>query len=119
MTWPETIVVKSCHSVSKNRIDQTNPRTDVSPASLAAIDYAVDLGMPDKATILIVFLIDSIQYSIPALLILTRFFLSDYPDWGRTVTRRRVEEYVREHFTDSRGYHLSCDQDVLLLRRRD
>ena len=69
MTWPETIVVKSCHSVSKNRIDQTNPRTDVSPASLAAIDYAVDLGMPDKATILIVFLIDSIQYSIPALLI--------------------------------------------------
>jgi protein-L-isoaspartate O-methyltransferase len=50
---------------------------------------------------------------------LTRFFLSDYPDWGRTVTRRRVEEYVREHFTDSRGYHLSCDQDVLLLRRRD
>jgi SAM-dependent methyltransferase len=49
---------------------------------------------------------------------LTRFFLSDYPDWGRTVTRRRVEEYVRSHFTDPRGYRLSCDQDVLLLRRR-
>jgi hypothetical protein len=49
---------------------------------------------------------------------LTRFFLSDYSDWGRTVTRRRVEEYVRSHFTDPRGYRLSCDQDVLLLRRR-
>jgi hypothetical protein len=49
---------------------------------------------------------------------LTRFFLSDYPDWGRSVTRRRVEEYVRSHFTDPRGYRLSCDQDVLLLRRR-
>src|SRR5215469_5525790 len=36
--------------------------------------------------------------------VLTRFFLSDYPDWGRTVTRRRVEEYVRSHFTDPRGY---------------
>ena len=48
---------------------------------------------------------------------LTRFFLSDYPDWGRTVTRRRVEEYVRSHFTDPRGYRLSCDQDALLLRR--
>ena len=49
---------------------------------------------------------------------LTRFFLSDHPGWGRTVTRRRVEEYVRSHFTDPRGYRLSCDQDVLLLRRR-
>lgn len=49
---------------------------------------------------------------------LTRFFLSDHPDWGRTVTRRKVEEYVRSHFTDPRGYRLSCDQDILLLRRR-
>jgi trans-aconitate methyltransferase len=49
---------------------------------------------------------------------LTRFFLSDYPDWGRTVTRRRVEEYVRSHFTDPRGYRLSCDQDALSLLRR-
>ncbi len=49
---------------------------------------------------------------------LTRFFLSDYPDWGKTVTRRKIEEYVRSHFTDPRGYRLSCDQDVLLLRRR-
>jgi hypothetical protein len=49
---------------------------------------------------------------------LTRFFLSDYPDWGITVTRRKVEEYVRSHFTDPRGYRLSCDQDILLLRRR-
>jgi hypothetical protein len=48
---------------------------------------------------------------------LARFFLSDYPDWGKTVTRRRVEEYVRSHFSDPRGYRLSCDQDVLLLRR--
>ena len=45
-------------------------------------------------------------------------FLSDYPDWGRTVTRRRVEEYVRSHFTDPRGYRLSCDQDALSLLRR-
>lgn len=49
---------------------------------------------------------------------LTRFFLSGHPDWGRTVTRRKVEEYVRSHFTDPRGYRLSCDQDILLLRRR-
>jgi hypothetical protein len=49
---------------------------------------------------------------------LTRFFLSDHPGWGRTVTRRRVDECVRSHFTDPRGYRLSCDQDVLLLRRR-
>jgi Methyltransferase domain len=49
---------------------------------------------------------------------LTRLFLSDYPDWGRTVTRRRVEDYVRSHFTDPRGYRLSCDQDALLLLRR-
>jgi SAM-dependent methyltransferase len=49
---------------------------------------------------------------------LTRFFLSDYPDWGRSVTRRKLEEYVRSHFTDPRGYRLSCDQDVLLLRPR-
>jgi SAM-dependent methyltransferase len=49
---------------------------------------------------------------------LARFFLSDYPDWGRSVTRRRVEEYVRSHFTDPRGYRLSCDQDVLLMRPR-
>jgi hypothetical protein len=48
---------------------------------------------------------------------LTRFFLSDYPNWGKTVTRRRVEEYVRSHFTDPRGYRLSCDQDALLLLR--
>ena len=49
---------------------------------------------------------------------LTRFFLSDHPDWRETVTRRKVEEYVRSHFTGPRGYRLSCDQDVLLLRRR-
>ncbi|HJU09889.1 MAG TPA: class I SAM-dependent methyltransferase [Candidatus Binataceae bacterium] len=49
---------------------------------------------------------------------LTRFFLSDYPDWGRRITRPRVEEYVRRHFTDPRGYRLSCDQDALTLRRR-
>ena len=49
---------------------------------------------------------------------LTRFFLSDYPDWGRTVTRGRVEEYVRSHFTDQRGYRLSCNQDALSLVRR-
>jgi hypothetical protein len=49
---------------------------------------------------------------------LTKFFLSDHPDWGRTVTTRRVKEYVRSHFTDPRGYRLSCDQDVLVLRRR-
>jgi hypothetical protein len=49
---------------------------------------------------------------------LTRFFLSDYPDWGRIVTRRRVEEYVRSHFTHPRGYRLSCDQDALSLTRR-
>jgi hypothetical protein len=49
---------------------------------------------------------------------LTRFFLSDYPDWGRRVTRRRIQEYVLSHFTDPRGYRLSCDQDVVLLRRR-
>jgi hypothetical protein len=48
---------------------------------------------------------------------LTRFFLSDYPDWGKTVTRRRIEEYVRSHFTDPRGYRLSCDQDAVLLLR--
>jgi hypothetical protein len=49
---------------------------------------------------------------------LTKFFLSDHPDWGKTITRRKVEEYVRSHFTDPRGYRLSCDQDILLLRRR-
>ena len=49
---------------------------------------------------------------------LTRLFLSDHPGWGRTVTLRGVEEYVRSHFTDPRGYRFSCDHDVLLLRRR-
>lgn len=49
---------------------------------------------------------------------LARFFLSDHPDWGRTVTRRRVEEYVRSRFADPRGYRLSCDQDALSLLRR-
>jgi Methyltransferase domain len=48
---------------------------------------------------------------------LTRFFLSDYPDWGKTITRRRIEEYVRSHFTHPRGYRLSCDQDAVLLQR--
>jgi SAM-dependent methyltransferase len=48
---------------------------------------------------------------------LTRFFLSDYPNWGTGVTRSRVQEYVLSHFTDPRGYRMSCDQDVLLLRR--
>ena len=49
---------------------------------------------------------------------LTRLFLSDYPDWGRNVTRRRVEDYVRSHFTGPRGYRLSVDQDALSLRRQ-
>jgi phospholipid N-methyltransferase len=49
---------------------------------------------------------------------LTRFFLSDHPGWGKAVTLRGVQEYVRSHFTDPRGYRLSCDQDVLVLRRR-
>jgi hypothetical protein len=49
---------------------------------------------------------------------LTRFFLSDYPDWGGIVTRRRIEEYVRSRFTHPRGYRLSCDQDALSLTRR-
>jgi len=49
---------------------------------------------------------------------LTRFFLSDYPYWGSSVTRRRVEEYVRNHFIDPRGYRLSCDQDALSILRR-
>jgi hypothetical protein len=49
---------------------------------------------------------------------LTRFFLSDYPVWGGTVTRRKVEEYVRSHFIDPRGYRLSCDQDAVCLLRR-
>lgn len=48
---------------------------------------------------------------------LTRFFLGDYPDWGKTVTRRKIEEYVQSHFTHPRGYRLSCDQDAVLLRR--
>lgn len=48
----------------------------------------------------------------------TRFFLSSYPDWDRSVTHRRVLEYVQKHFTDPRGYRLSCDQDVLVLQRR-
>jgi hypothetical protein len=48
---------------------------------------------------------------------LTRFFLGDYPDWGETVTLRKVEEYVRSHFTHPRGYRLSCDQDAVLLLR--
>jgi nucleotide-binding universal stress UspA family protein len=43
--------------------------TDLSPLSVDAIDYAVDLAMPDKAEILIVFVIEPIQYSIPPLLI--------------------------------------------------
>lgn len=43
--------------------------TDLSPLSLDAVDYAVDLAMPDKAEILIVFVIEQIQYSIPPLLI--------------------------------------------------
>jgi hypothetical protein len=37
---------------------------------------------------------------------------------GALVTRRRVEEYVRSHFTDPRGYRLSCDQDAISLWRR-
>ncbi|MBV8135287.1 MAG: hypothetical protein JO121_06545, partial [Deltaproteobacteria bacterium] len=49
---------------------------------------------------------------------LTRFFLSDHPGWGKAVTLRGVQEYVLSHFTDARGYRLSCDQDVLVLRRR-
>lgn len=49
---------------------------------------------------------------------LTRFFLSNYPDWDRPVTHRRVLEYVQSHFTDPRGYRLSCDQDALVLLRR-
>ena len=48
----------------------------------------------------------------------TRFFLSSYPDWDRPVTHRRVLEYVQSHFTDPRGYRLSCDQDAVVLRRR-
>ena len=49
---------------------------------------------------------------------LTRFFLSDYPDWGNKVTLRRVQEYVLSHFAGPRGYRMSCDQDVLLVRPR-
>lgn len=49
---------------------------------------------------------------------LTRFFLGNYPNWDRPVTRRRVLEYVQSHFTDPRGYRLSCDQDALVLLRR-
>ena len=30
---------------------------------------------------------------------LTRFFLGDSSDWDKTVTRHRVEEYARSHFT--------------------
>lgn len=43
--------------------------TDLSPVSLDAIDYALDLAVPDQAEVLIVFVIEPIQRAFPPLLI--------------------------------------------------
>jgi universal stress protein A len=43
--------------------------TDFSPASLEALDYAIDLAQPNPAEIVIVNVIEPIQYEIPPLLI--------------------------------------------------
>ena len=43
--------------------------TDLSPVSLGALDYAVDLAQPDQAEIVIIFVIEPIQYAFPPLLI--------------------------------------------------
>ena len=43
--------------------------TDFSPASLEALDYAVELGQMTQADLLIVYAIEPIQYEIPPLLI--------------------------------------------------
>jgi hypothetical protein len=37
----------------------------------------------------------------------------------RPILRDDVEKYLRRHFADSDGgYRLSCDQDILIVRRR-
>jgi len=43
--------------------------TDLSPVSLDAIDYALDLVIPDRTEILIIFVIEPIQRAFPPLLI--------------------------------------------------
>ncbi len=46
------------------------------------------------------------------------FFLNDYPFGSQVPRRRDLEDYVRTHFRDARGYRISCDQDFLQVRRR-
>jgi nucleotide-binding universal stress UspA family protein len=43
--------------------------TDLSPVSLGALDCAIDLAQPNQAEILIIFVIEPIQYSFPPLLV--------------------------------------------------
>lgn len=67
----KTIVGQNWESIGKTfkLIKRILLPTDLSPVSLSAIDYAIDLARPDQAEILIVFVIEPIQYSFPPMLI--------------------------------------------------
>jgi nucleotide-binding universal stress UspA family protein len=46
--------------------------TDLSPVSLGALDYAIDLAQPSQAEIVIVFVIEPVHYDVPELQIKER-----------------------------------------------
>jgi nucleotide-binding universal stress UspA family protein len=63
---------KSLSAWKVNLINRILLPTDLSPVSLSALDCAIDLAQSNQAEILIVFVIEPIQYQIPPLLIKER-----------------------------------------------
>ncbi|MGO9060520.1 MAG: universal stress protein [Candidatus Binataceae bacterium] len=65
--------------------------TDFSQLSLGAIDYAIDLARPDQAEIVIVFVIEPIQYAFPPLLIKQRE--KEYADKLARMAAKVIKRY--------------------------
>jgi len=69
------LILSYFKSLSSWKVDLINRillPTDLSPVSLGAIDCAIDVAQPNQAEILIIFVIEPIQYEIPPLLIKER-----------------------------------------------
>jgi len=65
--------------------------TDFSQLSLGAVDYAIDLARPEQAEIVIVFVIEPIQYAFPPLLIKQR--QKEFADKLDRVAAKLIKRY--------------------------
>jgi universal stress protein A len=76
--------------------------TDFSPASLKAVDYAIDLAKPHKALLLFIFVIEPMNYAVPRFYPRPTELLEEQRKMA-TEHLSRVIEQVRKRYKNCRG----------------